>query len=107
MFPGRQLPPSSWRRSSASTPATCLRTGRFCQKPCLGARNRNAPGATLTRGHRSGSSSLRSSRRVARSRRSLFRELYEGLANGKIVAEPGEQVRGTTPLETTLRTLLG
>jgi uncharacterized protein YbjT (DUF2867 family) len=37
----------------------------------------------------------------------LFRELYAGLANGKIVAEPGEHVRGTTPLETTLRTLLG
>ncbi|HET9953787.1 MAG TPA: NmrA family NAD(P)-binding protein [Polyangiaceae bacterium] len=36
----------------------------------------------------------------------LFRELYEGLANGRIVPEPGEHVRGTTPLESTLRALL-
>jgi uncharacterized protein YbjT (DUF2867 family) len=40
----------------------------------------------------------------------LFRELYEGVVNGKVSSEPGEhgeRVRGTTPLETTLRTLLG
>lgn len=37
----------------------------------------------------------------------LFRELYEALAKGKLVPEPGEQVRGTTPLENTLRRLLG
>jgi NAD(P)H dehydrogenase (quinone) len=37
----------------------------------------------------------------------LFREMYEGMARGKVVAEPGEHVRGTTPIEVTLRTLLG
>jgi uncharacterized protein YbjT (DUF2867 family) len=37
----------------------------------------------------------------------LFREMYEGMAQGKVVAEPGEHVRGTTTLETTLRALLG
>ncbi len=37
----------------------------------------------------------------------LFREMYEGMAQGRIQAEPGEHVRGTTPLETTLRALLG
>jgi uncharacterized protein YbjT (DUF2867 family) len=37
----------------------------------------------------------------------LMRELYDGLARGRVVAEPGEHVRGTTPLETTLRALLG
>ena len=38
----------------------------------------------------------------------LFREMYAGMADGKIAAEPGgEHVRGTTSLETTLRALLG
>lgn len=38
----------------------------------------------------------------------LYRELYEGLANGTIVPEAGtERQRGTTPLETSLRALLG
>ncbi|HKO89898.1 MAG TPA: NmrA family NAD(P)-binding protein [Polyangiaceae bacterium] len=37
----------------------------------------------------------------------LFREMYEGMREGRIAAEGGEQVRGTTPLETTLRALLG
>jgi uncharacterized protein YbjT (DUF2867 family) len=37
----------------------------------------------------------------------LFREMYEGIANGKITSEPGEHLRGKTPLETTLRSLLG
>jgi len=37
----------------------------------------------------------------------LFREMYEGMASGKVVAEPGEHRRGTTSLETTLRALLG
>jgi uncharacterized protein YbjT (DUF2867 family) len=37
----------------------------------------------------------------------LFRDMYEGLARGKLAAEPGEHVRGKTPLETTLRELLG
>ena len=38
----------------------------------------------------------------------LYRELYEGLANGTIAPEPGaEHQRGATPLETTLRALLG
>ena len=37
----------------------------------------------------------------------LFREMYEGIIAGRVVAEPGEHVRGTTPLETTLRALLG
>jgi uncharacterized protein YbjT (DUF2867 family) len=37
----------------------------------------------------------------------LYRELYEGLALGKVAAEPGEHVRGSTPLEATLRGLLG
>jgi NAD(P)H dehydrogenase (quinone) len=37
----------------------------------------------------------------------LFREMYEALALGRLEAEPGEHVRGTTPLEVTLRALLG
>lgn len=37
----------------------------------------------------------------------LFREMYEALAKGKLVPESGERVRGTTPLENTLRGLLG
>lgn len=37
----------------------------------------------------------------------LFREMYEAMAAGKITAEPGEHVRGTTPFEKTLRGLLG
>jgi len=37
----------------------------------------------------------------------LFREMYEALAQGKLVPETGEQLRGTTPLEGTLRGLLG
>lgn len=37
----------------------------------------------------------------------LYREMYEGMASGKVTAEPGEHVRGTTSLETTLRALLG
>jgi uncharacterized protein YbjT (DUF2867 family) len=37
----------------------------------------------------------------------LFQEMYEGIGKGKVSAEPGEHVRGTTPLETTLRALLG
>lgn len=37
----------------------------------------------------------------------LFREMYEALAKGKLAPEPGEHVRGTTPLENTLRALLG
>lgn len=37
----------------------------------------------------------------------LFKEMYEGLASGKIALEGGPVVRGTTPLETTLRALLG
>jgi uncharacterized protein YbjT (DUF2867 family) len=37
----------------------------------------------------------------------LFRELYEGMAHGKVAAEPGEHLRGTTPLDVTLRALLG
>jgi hypothetical protein len=37
----------------------------------------------------------------------LYRELYEGLALGKVAAEPGEHVRGSAPLEATLRELLG
>jgi uncharacterized protein YbjT (DUF2867 family) len=37
----------------------------------------------------------------------LFREMYEGLIRGRLVAEGSERVRGTTPLETTLRALLG
>ena len=37
----------------------------------------------------------------------LFREMYEGIARGTVAPEPGEHVRGTTPLETTLRALLG
>jgi len=36
----------------------------------------------------------------------LFREMYEGLARGTVASEPGEHVRGTTPLENTLRALL-
>jgi uncharacterized protein YbjT (DUF2867 family) len=37
----------------------------------------------------------------------LMREMYEGMAQGKIVAEAAERMRGTTPLETVLRALLG
>jgi uncharacterized protein YbjT (DUF2867 family) len=37
----------------------------------------------------------------------LFRDMYEGIARGRVVPEPGEHVRGTTPLEVTLRALLG
>jgi len=37
----------------------------------------------------------------------LFREMYQALAQGKLLPEAGEQVRGTTPLESTLRGLLG
>lgn len=38
----------------------------------------------------------------------LFREMYEAVGQGKLASEPGsEHVRGTTPLETTLRQLLG
>ena len=37
----------------------------------------------------------------------LFREMYEGIARGTVAPEPGEHVRGTTPLESTLRALLG
>ncbi|HEU4577089.1 MAG TPA: NmrA family NAD(P)-binding protein [Polyangiaceae bacterium] len=37
----------------------------------------------------------------------LLREMYEALAQGKLEPEVGEHVRGTTPLETTLRKLLG
>ncbi len=37
----------------------------------------------------------------------LFKEMYEGLASGKVAHEGGPIVRGTTPLETTLRALLG
>jgi uncharacterized protein YbjT (DUF2867 family) len=36
----------------------------------------------------------------------LFREMYQGIREGRVAAEPGEHVRGTTALETTLRTLL-
>jgi uncharacterized protein YbjT (DUF2867 family) len=36
----------------------------------------------------------------------LFREMYEAMATGKVAAEPGEHVRGTTPLDVTLRALL-
>jgi uncharacterized protein YbjT (DUF2867 family) len=37
----------------------------------------------------------------------LYREMYEGVANGTVAPEAGEHVRGTTSLETTLRALLG
>jgi NAD(P)H dehydrogenase (quinone) len=37
----------------------------------------------------------------------LFREMYEAVAAGKLVPEPGEHVRGATALEATLRALLG
>jgi uncharacterized protein YbjT (DUF2867 family) len=37
----------------------------------------------------------------------LFREMYEAVAKGKLAPEPGEHLRGTTPLESTLRGLLG
>lgn len=37
----------------------------------------------------------------------LYREMYEGIARGTIVPEPGEHIRGTTALEVTLRSLLG
>jgi hypothetical protein len=33
--------------------------------------------------------------------------MYGGIANGKVAHEPGEAIRGTTPLETTLRALVG
>jgi uncharacterized protein YbjT (DUF2867 family) len=38
---------------------------------------------------------------------SLYREMYEGFASGHVQAAPGESVRGTTSLETTLKALLG
>jgi uncharacterized protein YbjT (DUF2867 family) len=39
----------------------------------------------------------------------LFEEMYAGMISGKVAPEPGahERVRGTTPLEQTLRALLG
>lgn len=38
----------------------------------------------------------------------LFREMYDGMARGTVAAEAGgEHIRGSTPLETTLRALLG
>ena len=37
----------------------------------------------------------------------LFRELYQGIRDGKLTAEPGELVRGKTGLEATLRALIG
>lgn len=37
----------------------------------------------------------------------LYRDMYATLAAGKLVPEPGEHQRGTTPLETTLRALVG
>jgi uncharacterized protein YbjT (DUF2867 family) len=37
----------------------------------------------------------------------LYQEMYEGLASGRVAAESGEQVRGTTSLEETLRALAG
>lgn len=37
----------------------------------------------------------------------LFREMYAGLASGRVAAEAGEHRRGTTPVEVTLRALLG
>ena len=37
----------------------------------------------------------------------LMRELYDGIARGRVVQEPGEHLRGATPLDTTLRALLG
>jgi uncharacterized protein YbjT (DUF2867 family) len=37
----------------------------------------------------------------------LYREMYQGFAEGTVAAAPGEQWRGTTPLDTTLRTLAG
>lgn len=38
----------------------------------------------------------------------LYREMYEGIASGRVAPEPGnEQVRGTTSVEETLRALLG
>jgi uncharacterized protein YbjT (DUF2867 family) len=36
----------------------------------------------------------------------LYREMYEAMASGKLAPEPGEHLRGTTPLETTLRALV-
>lgn len=38
---------------------------------------------------------------------SLFREMYAGIASGRVAAETGEHRRGTTPAEATLRALLG
>lgn len=38
---------------------------------------------------------------------SLYREMYEGIASGRVAVGEGERVRGTTSLETTLRALLG
>jgi uncharacterized protein YbjT (DUF2867 family) len=37
----------------------------------------------------------------------LYRDMYEGLAKGLVVAAPGEHRRGSTPLERTLSTLVG
>lgn len=36
----------------------------------------------------------------------LFRDMYAAIPAGKLVAEPGEHQRGTTPVETTLRALV-
>jgi uncharacterized protein YbjT (DUF2867 family) len=36
----------------------------------------------------------------------LYRDLFAAIAQGALVPEPGEQLRGKTPLETTLRALL-
>ncbi|MFZ5891842.1 MAG: NmrA family NAD(P)-binding protein [Myxococcota bacterium] len=37
----------------------------------------------------------------------LFRDMYQGIAEGRVASEPGEHRRGSTPIEATLRTLLG
>lgn len=37
----------------------------------------------------------------------LFREMYAGIADGTVVGEAGELRRGTTPVDVTLRALLG
>ncbi len=37
----------------------------------------------------------------------LYREMYGALAQGRLVPEPGEHLRGSTELETTLRQLVG
>ena len=38
---------------------------------------------------------------------SLYREMYEGIASGRVAFDQGERVRGSTSLEATLRTLIG